>query len=171
MSTKTIHKNGGSKESRTENKNTGNNNAASRNHSEEQEGLTYEQKLAEVLAKKKQNNKKFFSWKDRKQAYLHFTDPDHGDPHEEDSTIAPKNPDGTFKKRWVVDQKVREIKIPGGEEGPELTWRMPITAAEAFEHFRKRGIYRLDVEKTGEDAQTRYLFFQMDTTPNTNDRG
>src|SRR5215218_559679 len=108
MSTKTIHKNGGSKESQTENKNTGNNNVARGNHGEqEREGLTYEQKLAEILAKKKQNNKKFFSWKDRKQAYLHFTDPDHGDPHEEDSTIAPKNPDGSFKKRWVVDQKVR----------------------------------------------------------------
>src|SRR5919108_3363206 len=104
MSTKTIHRNGSSIEQPRENKYTGNNNAASRNHSdeEEEEGLTYEQKLAKILEKKKQAGKKLFSWKDRKQAYLHFTDPDNGDPHEEDSTLAPKNPDGTYKKRWVV---------------------------------------------------------------------
>jgi hypothetical protein len=153
--------NGDSKDSPKE-KNTSTNNAERGNHSKEK---TYEEKLAEIQERRKQNNKKFLSWKDRKQAFLFFVDPDHGNFDRVPSTLDPG--EEVWPMRDICDQRVREITYHNGEEvlGTEQVWRMPITAVEAFERFRKRKKHKLEVEKTGEGGQIRYLFYEIERDP------
>jgi hypothetical protein len=114
-----------------------------------------------VINEEREKNRaksKFFSWKDRREALLRFVNPEEAEPKYVDNKIAPKNEDGTYKKRLVVDFQVHEVFLPSEEESEEQTWRASWTTSETVAGMLEAGYRVFKITKTGTGMKTEFHF-------------